>query len=80
MSRGDIPKWIYTFTLLVATLWWARFLVLTVKGVITQPTELGIIEVAGVGVLLGALLSWNANIVQYWFRKAPPKDGTSSGG
>lgn len=80
MLRGDVPKWAYSFALLGVTLWWARFLVLTIKEALAQPTEANIIEVAGVGVLLGALITWNATIVQYWFRKSPPKDGTSSGG
>ena len=77
---GDLPKWLFTFALLGAILWWSRFLVLTVKETINNPSPGDVVAVAGVGVLLGAMITWAGQTVSYWFRKSPPKDGTSAGG
>ena len=71
LFKGDLPKWLYTFFLLVATLWWARFLVSVVRQTIAQPTGDKIIEVAGVALFLGALITWNGVTNTYWFRKQP---------
>ena len=79
MFRGDAPKWVYSFVLLFLTLGWSGFLVWLVRKTIATPSALSVVEVSGVGVLLGALITWNQSIVSYWFRKAPPKDGTSGG-
>lgn len=80
LFKGDLPKWVYTFFLLIATLWWARFLVVVVREAIAQPNAERILGVAGVGVLLGALITWNGVTNTYWFRKKPkdqepPKTG-----
>ena len=80
MFKGDTPKWVYSFVLLFLTLGWAGFLVWLVKDTIANPNAVKVIEVTGVSALLGALITWNQSIVSYWFRKAPPKDGTSAGG
>ncbi len=80
MLRGDPPKWAYTFLLLFMTMGWARFLVKVIQDTLADPNAARIIEVSGVSVLLGALIAWNGTVNSYWFRKAPPKDGISSGG
>jgi hypothetical protein len=38
------------------------------------PTSTGVIASAGCDALLGALISWNALIIQHYFRKAIPED------
>jgi len=70
--KPEWMKWVYTFFLLIATIGWAVFCVIIVRNALTAPTQLGILEVAGVTVLLGALIAWNANVNQYWFRKKTP--------
>ncbi len=79
MLKGDIPKWVYTFLLLLLTIGWARFLVKVIQDTLADPNVAKIMEVSGVSVLLGALIVWNGTVNSYWFRKAPPKDGTSAG-
>lgn len=74
MRKGDKMKWLYTFVLLGVTIGWARFCVLVVLDTMAAPTPIGVLEVAGVTVLLGALISWNANVNQYWFRKKAPAE------
>ncbi len=76
--QADRMKWIYTFVLLLVTLGWAVFTVLIVKGALAEPSEVGILEVSGTSVLLGALISWDALVVQYWFRKKSPEPPASS--
>ncbi len=80
MLKGDVPKWAYTFLLLLLTIGWARFLVKVIQDTLADPNVAKIIEVSGVSVLLGALIVWNGTVNSYWFRKAPPKDGISHGG
>jgi len=75
--KKDIVKWIYTFFLLTATIGWSAFCVLTIKSALSAPTQQNVLEVAGVTVLLGALITWCGNVNQYWFRKKdPPADNT----
>ena len=68
----DRYKWFYTFCLLIITVGWAIFTVLIVKGAIDHPTDIGIVQASGTSVLLGALISWNGAVNNYWFRKRPP--------
>lgn len=74
MRKGDLPKWVYTFVLLGATLAWAWFAVNIVAATLASPTSLGVLETSGASTLLGALIAWNANVNQFWFRKAAPKE------
>ena len=73
----DKAKWVYTYVLLLVTIGWAVFCVLTIKNALATPTQLSVLEVAGVTVLLGALIAWNANVNQYWFRKKKPTPPSS---
>lgn len=80
MPQGNRPKWVYTFFLLLVTVGWAVFCVLTIKNAVAMPTSASVLEASGTSVLLGALITWNAAVVQYWFRKkspsAPPPPAT----
>lgn len=70
--KPDTWKWLYTFVLLLVTLGWAIFTVVVIKGVMAEPTAVGVLEASGTSVFLGALIAWNGNVNQYWFRKKPP--------
>lgn len=73
MEKLEKMKWAYTFVLLGATLGWAIFLVFVVWNALMRgPEPSDVIAAAGVGVLLGALIAWNGNVNQYWFRKKNP--------
>jgi len=62
-------KWFYTFLLLIITIGWAVFTIFMVKEALNEPTPVNVIEASGSGVLLGALITWNNDVKQYWFRK-----------
>jgi len=70
--QADRMKWLYTFVLLAVTLGWAVFTVLIVRSALSEPSGVGVLEASGTSVFLGALIGWNALVVQYWFRKKSP--------
>ena len=65
-------RWAYTFTLLILTIGWAALTMWMVWFVYNNPEPINVIELSGVSVLLGALIVWNGNVNQFWFRKKPP--------
>lgn len=65
----DRCKWFYTYLLLLLTVAWATFTIVTVKEALQEPTPVNVIEASGSGVLLGALIAWNNDVKQHWFRK-----------
>ncbi|MFA5151715.1 MAG: hypothetical protein WC554_04050 [Clostridia bacterium] len=68
-------KHVYSILLLVLTFMWALFCV-WITWLATQTlNQANIIAAAGSDALLGALISWNALIIQHYFRKATPEDG-----
>ena len=67
-------KWLYAFVLLILTLAWAAYTVETVRACLTMPTPAAVIESSGTSVLLGALLTLNVNVNQYYFRKKTPDE------
>jgi len=71
--RGDLIKWAYSFVLLGVTIWWGVFCVNTVMTALQSLTEADVLMTAGVSVLMGALISWDALIIQHWFRKKTPE-------
>ena len=73
MDKNLIVKWVYTFMLLGATIWWGYFCLNTITAAMTEPTQGNVLAVAGVSGLMGALLTWNALIIQHWFRKKTPE-------
>jgi len=72
MQSAEKLKWVYTILLLLVTMGWAVFTVMVIKGSLTLPSQSGILEASGTSVLLGALIGWNALVIQYWFRKKSP--------
>ena len=74
MKLADGMKWVYTFVLLAATLWWARYCVEVVRLALMTKESIDILSVAGVSSLLGVLVTLNVNVNQHWFRKKTPED------
>ncbi len=72
--KKDMMKWLYTFVLLFSTLGWAVFCVVVIRSILKEPTGAGVLEAAGVSVLLGALITWNGAVNQFWFRKKSPPE------
>ena len=69
-------KQLFAFTMLAATIGWAVFAVLITKATMAQPTATGVLEVAGMGVVIGALITWTSSVVQFFYRKKGPDEGT----
>jgi hypothetical protein len=69
--NGDKMKWVYSFVLLIITLAWAGFTVLIVRACMANPNPGLVFEASGASALTGALITWNALVVQFWFRKNP---------
>ena len=65
-------KWLYTFVMLFATIAWAYYLL-----TVTLKSD-NVVEAAGVGVLLGSLITWTGMTVNYYFRKKSPPDKPST--
>ncbi|MDD5229739.1 MAG: hypothetical protein PHC43_00260 [Candidatus Marinimicrobia bacterium] len=72
-------KYSYAFTLLGLTFLWAGFCVWMTCQAIAMKSEIAILGAAGVDTLLGALISWNALIIQHYFRKAIPEEESTGG-
>jgi hypothetical protein len=69
---SDIMKWIFSFVMMGLTVGWGVFSVNTVFCALQIPIEAtDIFSVAGVSTFMGSLLTFDALIVQYWFRKKP---------
>jgi len=73
-----LMKWIYTFVLLGATIGWAYFTVSVTKEAMTIPVTdpSTVLEASGASLLMGALIVWNGNVNQHWFRKRGPDEMT----
>lgn len=67
-------KHAYAFILLGLTFLWACFCVWVTWQAIQVPTATGVIAAAGCDTLMGALIAWNALIIQHYFRKSTPED------
>jgi uncharacterized membrane protein len=67
-------KHIYSILLLVLTFLWALFCVWITWTATQNLNQASIVAAAGCDALLGALISWNALIIQHYFRKATPED------
>ena len=61
--------------MLILTFLWALFCVWITWQATVSLDQANIIAAAGSDTLLGALISWNALIIQHYFRKATPEDG-----
>ena len=75
-----LMKWAYTFVLLGVTIWWGWFTINIVNDALTNANPLEaperILEVTGASMLMGALIVWNGNVNQHWFRKRGPDEMT----
>ena len=75
-------KQAYAFTNLALVTFWAIFLLaIVIKAYLIAPGISDIVAAAGVGVLLGAFITWNTNINQHYYRKRqdeskPPEEPT----
>jgi len=68
----DIIKWVFTFTMVGVTVGWGVFCVNTIFAAMQLPIAAGdVLAAAGVSAAMGAFLTWDALIVQFWFRKKP---------
>jgi len=72
--KDSMMKWVYAFLTLLLTFGWAVFAVCLTWRAVQFKANLDIISAAGVDVLLGALIVWNGNINQHYFRKSKPED------
>ncbi len=67
-------KHAYALVLLFLTFLWAGFCIYVTYLAINLATPASILGAAGVDTLLGALISWNALIIQHFYRKSTPED------
>ena len=66
---NETMKWLYSFVILLLTVAWGFFSVYMTWNAVIAKTEVSIMSAAGADVLMGALLTWNGQIVTHWFRK-----------
>ena len=66
---NETMKWLYSFVILLLTVAWGLFSVYMTWNAVIAKTEVSIMSAAGADVLMGALLTWNGQIVIHWFRK-----------
>ena len=67
-------KHVYALLLLALTFAWACLCVWVTYMAVKLATSTTILGAAGVDTLLGALISWNALIIQHFYRKSTPED------
>jgi len=68
------PKWAYSFLLLLLTVGWAYLALHKLEIALVKKIEVDILVSSVISVLLGGLMTWNAIVIQHWFRKAGPND------
>jgi hypothetical protein len=73
MNKDDLPKWIFSFFLLTVNIIWAGFCVWITYKAYNELKAVDVLAAAGANVLLGALINWTGNVVQFWFRRAKPQ-------
>lgn len=78
MTEG-LFKWIYTFVLLIVTIFWATFTFNAIAAAATSnetPADevKEALQISGSSMLMGALIVWNGNVNQHWFRKRGPDE------
>lgn len=71
--NAEIFKGIYALVLLIISILWAGLSVWITYQALLDKLTVDILAAAGANVLLGALIGWNSNIVQHYFRKAKPE-------
>ena len=69
-------KWLYSFALLGLTVGWGWFSLRVLERALRDKLETDILVSSVVSVLLGAMITWQALIIQHWFRKGKPEEPT----
>jgi hypothetical protein len=72
-------KWVYSFTVLAATIGWGVYTLEAIINSVDTPSAREAMGASGASFLMGALIVWNGNINQYWFRKKGPEDKPKGG-
>lgn len=67
---NDTFKAIYALVLLLIIFLWAGLSVWITYRALLDKLTTDILAAAGANVLLGALIGWNGNVVQHYFRKS----------
>lgn len=70
---NDQFKQLYAVIVLVLTVSWAMFTVWMVYKAVARKEDFDIMAASGSNILLGALIAWNGNISQHYFRKSKPE-------
>jgi hypothetical protein len=65
-------KQVYAFVNLGITVIWGAFCVWITFQAVASKLTVDILASAGANALLGALIVWHGNIVQFFFRRAKP--------
>lgn len=74
MTDDRFKHW-YSFAVLFLTVAWAVFTVwITFKAIATLDVA-EVVTASGANLLMGALIVWNGNINQFYFRKRPSQKG-----
>lgn len=73
MTSDDKFKYFYAFALLIITVLWGAFSVWIVYKAATGLQAVDILGGAGATGLLGAMMTWDALVVQHYFRRAKPE-------
>ncbi len=69
MTADEKFKYAYAFTLLALTVLWGAFSIFMVYLAATRLQAVDILGAAGATGLLGAMMTWDALVVQHYFRK-----------
>ena len=73
MDADDRIRWRFAFFVLAITVGWAIFAVWMTWRAICMATTMDILAAAGTNVLLGAMINWSGNVVQFYFRRKKPE-------
>ena len=65
-------KQLYAFFSLIMTLIWAAFCVLITYRALLNKEAIDILASSGANTMLGAMLVWNGNINQFFYRRERP--------
>jgi len=71
MKDERFKHW-YSLIILCLTILWAAFCVWVTFHAVESLQAADIVATAGANALLGALIVWNGNINQHYFRKSKP--------
>lgn len=70
---NDQFKQLYALIVFLLTIAWAMFAVWMTDNALIRKEDYDIMAASGANILLGALIAWNGNIGQHYFRKSKPE-------